>query len=1146
MKALRVASYIFLGLVAVILLTTGLVYLRLQSGPVALGFLNSRIETAINANLTGMHVSMGGAVLEIDPATRVPSVHFQNLAMRDDQGNIIASAPRAAVSLDTSSMFMGRVVPRSLSLIGPRISVRRKLDGSVALGVGGEAAPADAEVVVDENFGQGSDTSGKSAPDPAALTNGAKLVSILDSHDGNGALSTLEDIRITRAAISFYDDANSVSWVAPRADLTFKKTDFGFVILAKADVASAGEPWHAEISTTYHHDSQGFDISAKVDNFVPANVADKIYALSQFAKLTTPLSGHVEIQQSSDGKLAAASAEMTMSAGAINLPDYFAEPVAVDNGTVEVKFNPETGNFSLDNSTLTLAGNKTNVDGELVPIRSDDGKLTAIGINLKAAAATKGGDVLNGHVDRIEFSGQALIDQARVNIDDLVVMSGSTGVRMRGNISGGDESPAIHLAGRLRDISAALLKSIWPPIVGTKTRSWVTENVMDGHVTEGTFEINLDENALAEGKKNHRLPDNSLDLQFKMENVSTHVFKSLPLLENASGEGRLKDNDFDLILSAGQSRLPSGESLKLNKGSFQAHSIALEEVPGNFTFDIEGTAQSMLNFAALPDLKMLNAEALSSLAKVKGNAHALVAFSMPLIKDVPKDRVQFTTKIKLSDIQIPDVMTGVDITNGDLDVDLGEDLITISGPAKFNGLNAKLTWVKPRGEGSATAEVFATLDAAIREKMGLKIKDYVSGDIPIHAILTKDAKGNSVAEVEADLANTTMKLTALGWKRPATPGTKSSFVFRSTEQGRMIDNFKLDGDGLHLRGTVQMSNAGKLLSVNMDQIKLDDDNVAQAKLVPGDGSFDLQITGNKLDARPSIKTLVDPNPPTSGTGSANGGGIDFTMRAHFDQVIANRGENVNDVDATIRVRAGKIADANVKGNLLSGQPVTITVVPNAEGRELRVLSSDAGSILRAANFYSKVAGGQLSFFAMVGNEEGSPVRVGRLEIKDFEVRNEAALAELDKRGRPTKSGPRKDGLKFQRFWLPFKTDDKFIRLGDSLLRGPDLCATADGVIRKVDGALDITGSVVPACGVSGIFNNIPLLGDLLSGGNSNEGLFGVTYAVGGTLGTPKVQVNPLSALAPGIFRRFFDFNARKSPGQNSGAQNGNSQSPTQN
>ncbi len=1137
MKALRLASYVFIGLVAFVALAGGLVYWRLLSGPVPLSFLNGRIEQAINANLTGLHISLGGAVLEIDASTKVPSLHFQNLTMQDDQGNIIASAPRAAVTLDASAILLGKVVPRSLSLIGPRISARRKLDGSVALGVGGEAAPPDAEIVVDENFGRNDANSAKSAADPTILTNGAKLVSILDSHGEGGALSTLEDIRITRAAISFYDDANSVNWVAPRADLTFKKTDFGFLILAKADVASAGEPWHAEISTTYRHDTQVFDVSAKVDQLVPAKVADKIYALSQFARLTTPLSGHVEFQQTATGLLTAASAEMTMAAGAINLPDYFAEPLAIDNGTLEVKFKPETGHFSLDNSTLTLAGNKTNVDGELIPIRTDDGKLTAIGINLMAAAAAKGGDVLNGHVDRIQFVGQALIDQARVNIDDLVVMSGNTGVRMRGNITGGDESPAIHLAGRIRDISAPLLKSIWPPIIGPKTRAWVTENVVNGVVSEGTFEINFNENALAESKKLHRLPDHSIDLQFHLADVSTHMFKSLPLMEGAAADGHLKDNEFNLDLLSGEAKLPNGETLKLNKGNFQALGIALEEVPGVFSFDLEASVQAMLDFGSLPDLKMLQPDSVAGLPKLKGLAHAQVGINLPLIKDAPKERVQFTTKIKLTDVEVQDVVGGLDLTNGDLDVDLGEDLITISGPAKFNGLAANVTWVKPRGEGSATAEVSATLDAATREKLGMKIKDYVSGDIPVHAVISKDAKGNSVAEVNADLSSSVMKLTALGWKRPATPGTKASFVFHTTDQGRVIDNFKLDGTGLQLRGSVLMSLAGKLLSVNMDQIKLEDDNVLQAKLVPGDGSFDLQISGNRLDARPSIKTLSDPTQLKPGA-TPSEGGIDFTLRAHFDQVIANRGENINDVNATMRVRAGKIAEADVKGTLLSGQAASLTVVPTADGREMRIITNDAGSILRAANFYSKVAGGQLSFFALVGNEEGSPVHVGRLEIRNFEVRNEAALAELDKRGQPTKAGPRKDGLSFQRFWLPFKSDDKFIRLGDSMLKGPDLCATADGVIRKVDGALDITGSVIPACGVSGLFNNVPLLGDILSGGNSNEGLFGVTYAVGGTLASPKVQVNPLSALAPGIFRRFFDFNARRAPGQQ-----GESQTP---
>ena len=211
--------------------------------------------------------------------------------------------------------------------------------------------------------------------------------------------------------------------------------------------------------------------------------------------------------------------------------------------------------------------------------------------------------------------------------------------------------------------------------------------------------------------------------------------------------------------------------------------------------------------------------------------------------------------------------------------------------------------------------------------------------------------------------------------------------------------------------------------------------------------------------------------------------------------------------------------------------MNVSVVPLAKGREFRITTNDGGSVLRAANFYSKIAGGQLRFYALLGNEEGAGVHNGNLEIQNFDVRNEATLAELDQRGKPKKSGPRKEGINFERLHLPFTTDDKFVRLGNVVLKGADMCATADGVIRKSDNALDVTGSVIPACGLSGVFNNVPLLGDLLSGGNSNEGLFGVTYFVGGTFAKPVVKFNPLSAIAPGIFRRLFDFSSKKAPGR---------------
>jgi hypothetical protein len=55
-----------------------------------------------------------------------------------------------------------------------------------------------------------------------------------------------------------------------------------------------------------------------------------------------------------------------------------------------------------------------------------------------------------------------------------------------------------------------------------------------------------------------------------------------------------------------------------------------------------------------------------------------------------------------------------------------------------------------------------------------------------------------------------------------------------------------------------------------------------------------------------------------------------------------------------------------------------------------------------------------------------------------------------------------------------------------------------------------------------MFGQIPLFGIFLGGG-SNEGLVGVTYEVVGPPGAPILRVNPISAVAPGLLRKFFEF-----------------------
>ena len=62
--------------------------------------------------------------------------------------------------------------------------------------------------------------------------------------------------------------------------------------------------------------------------------------------------------------------------------------------------------------------------------------------------------------------------------------------------------------------------------------------------------------------------------------------------------------------------------------------------------------------------------------------------------------------------------------------------------------------------------------------------------------------------------------------------------------------------------------------------------------------------------------------------------------------------------------------------------------------------------------------------------------------------------------------------------------------------------------------------MVPAYAFNSILGNIPLIGNILQGGEG-QGLFAATYQISGALSEPKINVNPWAALAPGFLRGLF-------------------------
>jgi hypothetical protein len=112
--------------------------------------------------------------------------------------------------------------------------------------------------------------------------------------------------------------------------------------------------------------------------------------------------------------------------------------------------------------------------------------------------------------------------------------------------------------------------------------------------------------------------------------------------------------------------------------------------------------------------------------------------------------------------------------------------------------------------------------------------------------------------------------------------------------------------------------------------------------------------------------------------------------------------------------------------------------------------------------------------------------------------------------------------KFRRGFARILLDGPLVQLENGIARGDQLGATFQGTLRNSQGQMEMTGTFMPAYGINSLFGELPLIGSILGNGR-DRGLLGITFKLVGKFDQPKMTVNPLSLIAPGVFRNIFEF-----------------------
>ena len=270
---------------------------------------------------------------------------------------------------------------------------------------------------------------------------------------------------------------------------------------------------------------------------------------------------------------------------------------------------------------------------------------------------------------------------------------------------------------------------------------------------------------------------------------------------------------------------------------------------------------------------------------------------------------------------------------------------------------------------------------------------------------------------------------------------------------------------------------------------------------------ELVISGKVFDAQPLFKTLYNKNEKKTFSKKFNS-----EVKVNFKKTITGTNDNILNLSMIATIRKGSYDKLSLKGNFSKKEIIEMTIYQvNNDTKTLHVISDRARPFIKHFDFIKGFEGGKLEYESIIEKTQTN----SNLLITDFKVAKVPALAKLltlaSLQGiADTLNG---EGIRFESFEMKLNSKKNVIKIEDALAMGPAISILLDGYIEKKK-LVSLKGTLVPATKLNAIIASIPIIGDILVGKKSGEGVVGVSFKMKGPPKNIKTTVNPIKTLTP--------------------------------
>ncbi|MDO6730417.1 DUF3971 domain-containing protein [Marinovum sp. 2_MG-2023] len=1041
-------------------------------------WLRQEIAARLAEQMPGYALSFSDMTLFVQPDLR-PEIALSNVELYDGANDRkLLEVSQVGIAFARRSLLQGQIQPSSVSVSGVFLQLNRTPTGEFDLA-----------------FGDGLGQTGLGV-------NG--LIAQIDEIVFQPRFSALRTVDVNAVTLAYQDARAGQSWTVDGGHLDLSRENE--ILQLRGDFALLSGRSYASTLEIFGESAIGSNavsLGVAVTDVFSGDIASQSAALAWLGVLRAPISGALRTSFNEDGALGPLSATLGIGAGVVQ-PTDATRPIPFSDARAFFTYDPQEDTLRFSEFEVVSEWVNAKGEGSAVLENVTAGLPSALQGQVKLSEISANpGDIYDAprSLSSADLDFHLALNPFVLRIGRLTLVDKSQPLRLRGRIAALPLGWDISMMAQADEIKPGRLLEFWPADIKPGTRSWISNNVLDGALRNVAVRLRA------------RPGDTKPDLYASGEVAEARVqfMKHMPPVTGASGLLQLEDHR--LVVSIDKGDLVAGQGGQMAAGGtvFTIPDVRIPDSPAEVDIAAEGPIQAALWLLNQKPLEVLDRGG-KTLDLASGTLRVGGKIKLPLKKKVLKSDVEFAVQGRVFDVisteMIPNKVLAADV----LRVSADNQTFRIAGAGTVEGVPFDGFWQTPIAAEQENPVGRVEADVAISQEF----LEAFAITLPPGSLsgrgsgrLSMDLQKDVTPEfsLSSDLVGLGLKLDAIGWSKPT--GAKGALQINGTlGTPARLDRLSLSAPGLDMEGSLALAEGGGLRSLAISRLRVGGWLDAPVTLTGrGAGAAPaVLVGGGKIDMRNAPFTSTKGG---GGGASATGGGTSPLTLAP-DRLQISDGIILTDFRGDFTTQTGM--RGNFSARLNGGTPVRGTVEPTNKGSQFVIKSDDAGGTLRDAGLLKNVQGG--SFVLKLLPTGATGTFDGELDIRDTRIRNAPVMAELLNAisviGLLDQLGGQ--GIAFGEVEARFRLTPKQVILTRSSATGPSMGISLDGYYDLGSGTMDMQGVVSPIYVVN-------FVGQIFS--RKGEGLIGFNFNLKGKSDNPRIQVNPLSALTPGMFREIF-------------------------